>query len=759
MLSRDVHPPERPRRVLGGRTVEEASLRFRWALALSLSLSSVLLAWPPAPEAQAPRVERPAYAIGDTWALGEGTYTLARVERQALVYVAGDREIRLTRDLTPTYVRRGGDSIEIDPARGPGWPLEVGRRGAGNTIVRLRGPDHGDVEVYGTWRVVAAEDVQVAGRTVAALRIHYTFDPEIPGRFTSNPYQQYGPVARAARFEYTVWYAPELRRLVKAASSKPLLTFEIAGPSATAAVPAPPTPAPQPAPALAAPPPPTPAAPAPPPAAPPPAPAVPVASGQAPRETVAAPAAPLEITVSSPADQARVERDAIPLAGLVTSGRGVARVVVTLNGAEVGVVNERPPRPAVSLSLSLKLREGANLLVVAATDADGAIRQDVRTIHFERAAPLTIAVRHPTDGVRVSEEQTVVAAVVTSGRGVGSVSVTLNGTEVLRQAETRPQPSIVVTAPVTLREGANTIVLTAREPDGAIRQEVRTVTFDRKGAGAPAPPDPPVSRSAYAVIIGVGRYDSHAIPTLRYSVADAEAMHDVLITSGGFKKDNVLLLTDRSERKPTLRNIKYALGTFLARAAGKDDTVIVYFAGHGAPEVDPRGVERDGLAKYLIPSDADPEDLFSTALPMDDLQTIFARIEAERVVVFLDACYSGAAGGRTFAARKTRAAAVDDLFLERLTRSRGRAIITASRPAEVSVELPELGHGVFTYFLTEGLRGSGDLNRDGIVSLQELYEYVAQQVVRKSRAVGGNQHPMMKGELEGILPLTKVRTR
>ena len=73
--------------------------------------------------------------------------------------------------------------------------------------------------------------------------------------------------------------------------------------------------------------------------------------------------------------------------------------------------------------------------------------------------------------------------------------------------------------------------------------------------------------------------------------------------------------------------------------------------------------------------------------------------------------------------------------------------------------MPELGHGIFTYYLTEGLRGAADLNRDGIVSLQELYEYVEQQVTRKSRAIGGNQHPVMKGELEGVLPLTKVRTR
>jgi uncharacterized caspase-like protein len=206
-----------------------------------------------------------------------------------------------------------------------------------------------------------------------------------------------------------------------------------------------------------------------------------------------------------------------------------------------------------------------------------------------------------------------------------------------------------------------------------------------------------------------------------------------------------------------LRGVTRALGTFLARSAKKDDTVVIFFAGHGAPEIDQRGVERDGLAKYLIPSDADPDDLYSTALPMDEMQTIFGRVEAERMVVFLDACYSGAAGGRTFSSKKTRAANLDDQFLERLTRSKGRAIITASRPSEVSIELPELGHGIFTYYLVQGLKGAADLNKDGIITVQELYEYVEQQVSAKSRSVGGNQHPVMKGEMEGALPLVKVR--
>jgi hypothetical protein len=73
--------------------------------------------------------------------------------------------------------------------------------------------------------------------------------------------------------------------------------------------------------------------------------------------------------------------------------------------------------------------------------------------------------------------------------------------------------------------------------------------------------------------------------------------------------------------------------------------------------------------------------------------------------------------------------------------------------------VPELGHGLFTYYLLEGLAGAADLNGDAIVSLQELYEYIEQQVTQRSRALGGNQHPVMKSELEGVLPLVKVGGR
>ncbi len=511
-------------------------------------------------------------------------------------------------------------------------------------------------------------------------------------------------------------------------------------------------PKPEPAPAIVAPPPPPP----------------PVLVAAIPKPE---PPSPFQVRVSSPGDQARFEFDSIALAGLVSGGRGVSRVVVTLNGQEVTRVEER--RAAVALNLPVKLREGQNTLVVTATDAEGTPYQEVRTVHYEKVVPLAVDFRYPEDRAKVTQGSTVVVASVASSRGIARVRLTVNGAEVLlpedaggrevavprvRTEAPGLRKSVTLTVPVTLTEGTNVIVVSATEPAGIARQAVRTVTYDKPAVAMAAPaPEPQLALpNRWAVIIGIGDYESPGVARLKYTVNDAEALYEVLTGPGGFKKENVLRLTDKSEKKPTLRNIKWALGTFLARSAKKDDTVFMFFAGHGAPEVDPRGVERDGLAKYLVPADADPDDLYATALPMDELHSIFGRIEAERVVAFLDACYSGAAGGRTFAAKGTRAGNLDDQFLERLTRAKGRAIITASRTTEVSIELDELRHGVFTYYLVEGLKGAADLNRDGIVTLQELYEYVEQRVAQKSRAAGGNQHPIMKGELEGALPIVKV---
>lgn len=782
------------------------------------ALSWLVVAAPAA--AQKPRAERPTYELGEQWVLSDGVYDLVRVDKNAYVFSASPlRQIELSRDLAVLRVTKDGRvEWQIDPAPKLAWPMEVGKWGVLYDAV-LHNRDHPTgIRIRLTWEVKAYESVRVAAGTFQAFRIEYFAEPAGAG---GDAFRRAPAIPGRQFWALVTWYAPDARRLVKADGGDlkgldfQLVTLDRGAPPAllvaldepkdqthvgadrivvggkvTAAAgvaglsvslngadvwrrdftssappqvtlsqpltlregknvllvtatdtrggsrqearivfrdPAPPAGgAPHSSPSVSSPPPVRPT---------------------------------LRIAISSPADQARVSQETIALAAVVSGDKGVSRVLVTLNGVEVARLDERAAPRTLPVNLPVKLREGQNTLVVTTMDVDGLAQQEIRAVTYERIVPLTVEIRNPEDHARVADESSLVAAEATSSKGVAAVSVILNGREVFKQAGRAPQRSIAVAAPIKLREGTNSVVVRASEADGTVRQEVRTVTYEPMPATAPTPPPVSPARDRWAVVIGIGRYSSAGIPPLRYTVADAEAVYGVLTGQAGFKKENVLLLTDTSERKPTLRDIKWALGTFLARSAKKDDVVVIFFAGHGAPEVDPRGAESDGLAKYLVPSDADPNDLYSTALPMDEFQVIFDRIEAEQLVVFLDSCYSGAAGGRTFASKRTRAVRVDEVFLDRLTRSRGRAIITASRSSEVSVELPELGHGLFTYYLVQGLKGAADLDRDGIVSLQEIYQYLEQQVSQKSRAAGGNQHPVMKGEMEGLLPLVKVSGR
>jgi uncharacterized caspase-like protein len=176
---------------------------------------------------------------------------------------------------------------------------------------------------------------------------------------------------------------------------------------------------------------------------------------------------------------------------------------------------------------------------------------------------------------------------------------------------------------------------------------------------------------------------------LKFAADDAVAFRDHLVDRTGVPLENVTLLLDE---EATLGRLRSVLGTHLKNRAGKDDMVILFFAGHGATERDVMSPDGDGLEKYLLPFDADPKDLYASALPMREIAHIFQRIRSERLIFLVDACYSGASGGRTIAAPGIRAS-LTDAFLDRVAGGRGTIILTASAANEVSVEKEELGHG------------------------------------------------------------------
>ncbi|NJD20527.1 MAG: hypothetical protein FIA95_14750 [Gemmatimonadetes bacterium] len=100
---------------------------------------------------------------------------------------------------------------------------------------------------------------------------------------------------------------------------------------------------------------------------------------------------------------------------------------------------------------------------------------------------------------------------------------------------------------------------------------------------------------------------------------------------------------------------------------------------------------------------------------------------------------------------------ISDGFLGRLSGSApGRVILSASGANEPSLESRSLGHGVFTYFLLDGLRGAADADANGAITVPEVYGYVARQVPENT---GLRQHPTMSGQLGGEMVLGRAKAR
>lgn len=255
----------------------------------------------------------------------------------------------------------------------------------------------------------------------------------------------------------------------------------------------------------------------------------------------------------------------------------------------------------------------------------------------------------------------------------------------------------------------------------------------------------------WAVVVGISKYKSSDIPPLRYADKDAQDFYELLskpIDQGGagVPKTNIRFLLNE---QATAMNVREALADFL-KSAIEEDHVFIYFAGHGAPDPDRPKV------LYLLTYDSDLNRLASTSVKMQEIQDVLRDyVAAKTVLVFVDACHSRGVTG----ALATRALASPDLvneYLAELSRARSSTMtFSASDINQLSQEDRRWGggHGVFTHYLLEGLRGKADLNGDGMVRLGELTQYVSDNVRRETKS---QQSPISSGNFDINLPLTVV---
>ncbi len=212
-----------------------------------------------------------------------------------------------------------------------------------------------------------------------------------------------------------------------------------------------------------------------------------------------------------------------------------------------------------------------------------------------------------------------------------------------------------------------------------------------------------------AIVIGVNNYSS--IRPLNYAVPDARMIKETLESKGNFKvKYYADDYSDKTAKTPNKKNIMEALKD--ARNAanrGWIKTLVVYFSGHG--------MEINGN-HYLAPIDAHPYILAKSDIDLNKVISLLNEAkENSKVMFFLDACRSDISIDRgEFDAWES------DI------KSRGLAILRSSSAGQPSYELPEYEHGIYSYYLNEGLKGMADFDGNGSVSYNELAKYLWQKM-------------------------------
>ncbi|MCC2971802.1 polysaccharide deacetylase family protein [Massilia sp. IC2-476] len=238
--------------------------------------------------------------------------------------------------------------------------------------------------------------------------------------------------------------------------------------------------------------------------------------------------------------------------------------------------------------------------------------------------------------------------------------------------------------------------------------------FKVDGGAAPAP----VQRTAatgyansWAIVVGIDKYQKW--PQLQYAVRDAEGVGQVLVQKFGFAPERVITLKNE---QATRNNILAAFHDKLAHGnLQPNDRIFVFFAGHGAT----RKLSSGRDLGYIVPVDADPNNLATDAIPMTEIQNIAESLPAKHALFVMDACYSGLG--------LTRGAA-NASFLRDNAKRLGRQMLTAGGTDQLVSDGGPNGHSVFTWTLLQGLGGKADLNGDSLITGTELAAYVAPAV-------------------------------
>ena len=226
--------------------------------------------------------------------------------------------------------------------------------------------------------------------------------------------------------------------------------------------------------------------------------------------------------------------------------------------------------------------------------------------------------------------------------------------------------------------------------------------------------------NTFVVIIANENYQD--VLKVTFALNDGIIFREYCIKTLGIPEKQVKYIPDATGNK-----IKQQVGWLRTNSEvnGENTQIIFYYSGHGIPDESNR-------TAYLLPIDGVGNDV-TTGYKLDDLYATLGNIPSKNVTVFMDACFSGSTRNDGEMLVEAKGVAIK----ARSGMPQGNMVVFSAAQGDETAHLDyEEKHGMFTYYLLKKLQDT-----EGNVTLQELGEYIIDNVRKKSAVNGKLQTP------------------
>jgi hypothetical protein len=256
-------------------------------------------------------------------------------------------------------------------------------------------------------------------------------------------------------------------------------------------------------------------------------------------------------------------------------------------------------------------------------------------------------------------------------------------------------------------------------------------------------PSRTIRKNSIGVVFGVSKYEN--IAPAPYADKDAEIMKAYFEKVLGVEQ--VLIFTNDEVNISRFNKVFSPDYGELQKAVVKGETeVFVFYSGHGIPD-------KKGENTYLFPYDGVKEDLEAFGYNTNKLYENLTKLEAKKVTVILDACFSGSS-------RRSERMKEENLVAMKGVKVRPKnpwldnpdfTMISSSTGEETSLGFDPSETGLFTYYFCAGLQGKADANGDKKITTGELKDYLKEKVTEHSKKISGTQTPEFSGDENTVL--------